>query len=116
MPGPWGPWATLSLSLSTSEVIQDPPPQLAVRAGAMKETTVRVLPDEVGGGQIGRGLEAPGGPKVDIKVAAGETGWDREACSVWRGRPAYGSVQAGRPGGGRQQIPLLRRAMRSSGN
>lgn len=44
----------------------------------MKETTVRVLPDEaqtarVGAGQIGRGLEAPDGPRVDTKGAAGET-------------------------------------------
>lgn len=87
----------------------------------MKETTVRVLPDEaqtarVGAGQIGRGLEAPDGPRVDTKGAAGETSWDREACLVWRGRPAYRSVQAGRPGGGRQRISLPRRAMRSSGN
>lgn len=82
---------------------------------------MRVLPDEArtaqaGGGQIGRGLEAPDGPRVDTKGAAGETGWDREACSVWRERPAYRSVRAGRPGGGRQRIPLPRRAMRSSGN
>lgn len=50
--------------------------------------------------------------------AVGESGWDGEGWWKWGagGRTAHGTVQTGRSGGGRQQIPLPRREIRSSGN
>lgn len=60
-------------------------------------------PSQEGRGQTGTILEVLGGHGAAESAAGTE-------------RPAHGSVQSGRSGGGRQRIPLQRRAMRSSGN
>lgn len=68
-------------------------------------------PSQEGRGQTGTILEVLGGHGAAESAA----GTERPAVACWE-RPAHGSVQSGRSGGGRQRIPLQRRAMRSSGN
>ena len=68
-------------------------------------------PSKEVGGQMGTTLEVLGGHGAAESAA----GTERPAAACWE-RLAHGSVQTRRSGGGRQRIPLQRRAIRSSGN
>lgn len=100
---PWflGPWPLL----------KHPPPQLMLREGAMRDTTVSMLPCKA---QTQKKWSRGWGRHQGWELLGRVVGTERsEGCG---GEVRQGSEQAGRPGGGRQRIPLPRRETRSSGN
>lgn len=100
-----GTWATLGIGLSHSRVTQPPPPQPAVRRGTRRATPVRSP----------QMRPRPPRRAEDRQEASWRASVGEEGESGAHGAASH-STQAGRSGGRRQQIPLQRRAMRSSGN